>query len=115
MEGTEFEDYLASLYRLQGWKVTQIGGSGDYGVDLIIQKQSTICAIQAKRYSDKVSLPAVQQVFTGMYFYDANCCKVVTNSFFTKNAKTLAAKVGCELVDRAELTEYIKKLTKGNV
>ena len=115
MTGEEFEDYLASLFRLQGWKVNEVGGSGDYGADLIIKKLGETYIIQAKRYSDKVSLPAVQQAFTAKAFYDADGCTVVTNSFFTKNAKTLAAKVGCELIDRNGLTEYIETLKKGKV
>ena len=68
MTGEEFEDYLASLFRLQGWKVNEVGGSGDYGADLIIKKLGETYIIQAKRYSDKVSLPAVQQAFTAKAF-----------------------------------------------
>lgn len=112
MSGTDFENYLAELYRANGYKVTQVGGSGDYGADLILKRSNRTTIVQAKRYSDKVSLPAVQQVFTAKYFYDADDCIVVTNSYFTRNARTLAAKVGVGLVDREALTKYISNLSR---
>lgn len=115
MSGEEFEDYLALLYKSQGWSVEQIGGSGDFGADLIIKKKNKSYVVQAKRYSEKVSLPAIQQSFTAMYYYRTTGCLVVTNSFFTRNAQKLADAVGCELIDRNNLAEYIEDLKKGKV
>ena len=113
MSGTAFERYLVKLYRAAGYNVTHLGGSGDYGADLIISQGNKRVAIQAKRYSNKVSLPAVQQIYTACAFYDCNRAIVVTNSYFTRNARRLADKVGVELIDRDELTDFINDLQKG--
>ncbi len=68
--------------------------------------------IQAKRYSAKnrVSLSAVQEVYAAKAYYKANQAWVVTNSYFTKQAKELAAACDVTLVDRADLQKFINEV-----
>ncbi|WP_176521379.1 restriction endonuclease, partial [Priestia megaterium] len=65
--------------------------------------------IQAKRYGSKnrVSISAVQEVYGAKAYYKANQAWVVTNSYFTKQAKELAAACDVTLVDRADLQKFI--------
>jgi restriction system protein len=65
MPGTEFERYIAARFRADGWSVSFTPGSGDYGVDIIVQKDGTRVAVQCKRQSKPVGVSAIQQVVAG--------------------------------------------------
>ena len=62
MEGHEFEYYCAELLKkcgFQGVEVTK--GSGDYGVDILAEKEGVTYAIQCKCYTAPVGVKAVQE------------------------------------------------------
>lgn len=110
MSGTDFEHYLCTLYSCRGYSVQHMGKSGDFGCDLLVKKNGVITAVQAKRYSSKVGVKAVQEIYGARTFYNANKATVVTNSYYTNAAKTLASKLGVALVDRSGLVEFINEL-----
>ena len=62
MNGKAFEDYLTWLFQKMGYKVSPTPYAGDYGADLIIEKDGIKTAVQAKRYKGKVGIEAIQQV-----------------------------------------------------
>lgn len=103
MSGEEFELFLCSHFTKLHYYVKHIGKSGDYGADLILRKRNDKIAVQAKRYKAKVGVAAIQQVIAAKEYYHCNKAIVVTNSFFTKNAKTLAKNCNVELWDRNTL------------
>lgn len=109
MSGVEFENYMASIFRHQGYKVKDTPVSGDFGVDLILIKEGIRTAVQIKRYKNKVNQDAVREVVAGsmMKQYKATKTMVVTNSHFTKLALQLGLATKCELVDRDSLAEWI--------
>ena len=116
MDGYDFEDYLESLFHALGYKTIETPKSGDYGVDLILETRSNkerIC-IQAKRYKGSVGISAVQEIFSGNAYYDGDRAIVVTNSRFTNAARTLAQKIGVELVGRAELQKLMRQASSAN-
>src|SRR5437773_10642459 len=67
MNGEAFEERLKILYEHLGFTVTRTGGrpGGDYGVDLIVEKDGTKTAIQAKCYKNKVGEDAIREANTG--------------------------------------------------
>ena len=54
----EFEEYLAGLFRKQGFKVELTPSTSDYGADLVLMKDGQRIAVQAKRYEVRVALGA---------------------------------------------------------
>lgn len=100
MTGTEFEIYLINLYKSKGYNVKHIGGSGDYGADLILTKNYEKIVIQAKNYSRPVGVKAVQEVISAKEYYKGTRAIVVTNNIFTNNAKTMAQRCNVTLIDR---------------
>ena len=62
LNGYEFENNLAELYKKMGYFVIQTPLSNDQGADLIVEKMGIKSVIQAKRYSSKVGNKAVQEV-----------------------------------------------------
>jgi len=103
LNGIEFEVAIAGLYEYKGYNVEITKASGDFGVDVIAKKGSEILAIQAKRYSGKVGIKAVQEVSAGALYYKATKAIVITNSFFTEQAKELAKRTKTTLINKKRL------------
>lgn len=111
MDGFQFEVYLKALYKKLGYAPSVTQKTGDYGADLILKGKNKI-VIQAKRYQykNKVSLGAIQEIFTAKTFYNASEAWVVTNSTFTKKAQILAKACNVKLVNRYELVKLINQI-----
>ncbi len=101
MGGLDFEHYCADLLAANGFvevEVTQ--ASGDYGVDILAEKDGVTYAIQCKRYNNPVGVKAVQEAYAGRDFYDRMVGCVMTNQYFTKPAAEAARKLKILLWDR---------------
>jgi len=112
MNGYLFEDYLKELFQQLGYQVKATPSAGDYGADLVLIKGNSKIVVQAKRYTQKVGLKAVQEIYSSIHHYQANEAWVVTNSFYTAQAQKLAKSNGVKLLDRENLIELILQ-TKG--
>lgn len=109
MSGEEFELYLAKLMQSQGYKAQRIGGSGDLGVDLIAEKDGCKWAVQAKkRQSAWIDRTAVSDAVAAKAYYSCDRAMVITNSFFKSGAEQLAKANECVLIDRTELSKWIR-------
>ncbi|MEH7248235.1 restriction endonuclease [Neobacillus niacini] len=113
MNGIEFEHYLKELYQSRGYTAEVTSASGDYGADLLLKKDGRKIVVQAKRYAKDVGIKAVQEVMGAKSYYRAEEARVVSNSYFTKAARELAAKGQVMLVNRDELIDYILQLNPG--
>lgn len=109
MTGVQFEQFLAQLFTEMGYRVMLTKGSGDQGVDLIVEEGDIKLAIQAKSYLNTVGNSAVQQVLAGKQFYNADKCLVVTNSNFSESAKKLAKVNDVMLWNRHILKEKMEE------
>lgn len=107
--GWEFEEYSASLLKYNGFKeATVTSKSNDFGVDVIATTYDGVrYAVQCKCYSDKLNNKPVQEIVAGMKVYDCHVGLVLTNSYFTDNAKALARKNGILLWDRDKLKKMV--------
>lgn len=104
MNGRQFEYYCADFLRRNGYLNVQITqASGDNGVDILAERDGTTFAIQCKCYRGKVGNKAVQEVFSGRTYYNRNVAIVLTNSYFTEQAKNAARRTGVILWDRNTL------------
>lgn len=111
MEGHDFEYFCADLLRKNGFinvEVTQ--GSGDHGIDILAEKDDISYAIQCKCYSSNIGNAAVQQAHTGKSLYKKNVAVVLTNRYFTAQAKEEAQQLGVKLWDRDKLNVLIDKV-----
>ncbi len=103
MDGSGFEEFLTQLFSHLGYHVQSVGGSHDFGADLILVSHRQRIVVQAKRYSGSVGIAAVQEVLGAVRYYHGTRGMVVTNSVFTGSARELAARSGIELWDRRRL------------
>lgn len=113
MTGREFEQFVAKLWKKQGWRTRVTSGSGDRGIDVVARRRnpSKKCLIQAKRYAggNKVGAREVRE-YAGLYRQESDVDEVVvvTTSSFTKQAREVAGKSGVTLVDGSELRRKIR-------
>ena len=112
MSGTEFEEYCMKILRKNGfYNIEGTSTSGDFGVDILAEKKRKLYAVQCKRYSHSVGNSAVQQVFSGKDFYEADYAAVMTNNSFTRAAIETANKNGVILWDG----ECLDRMSHGKI
>ena len=73
-DGYEFEEYIANLLKSLGYtNVNVTPSSGDYGADVLAEKNGITYAIQCKWSSlgnNNIGNKAVQEIFSGKVFYN---------------------------------------------
>ena len=84
LEGHDFEYYCADLLKTHGFMEVEVTkGSGDFGVDILAQRDGISYAIQCKCYDKPIGVKAVQEVYAGRDYYDCMVGAVMTNQYFT--------------------------------
>ena len=69
LEGHDFEFFCADLLRAQGFIDVEVTrGSGDFGVDILAEKDGVTYAVQCKRYSGPVGVEAVLRTYGGQAY-----------------------------------------------
>ena len=110
MEGHDFEYFCAELLEKRGFLDVEVTrGSGDYGVDILAEKEGVTYAIQCKRYAAPVGVEAVQQVYAGRDYYDRMVGAVMTNQYFTAPAVEAAKRLKILLWDRGYLDSMMNE------
>ena len=108
MEGHDFEYYCAELLKQHGFQEVEVTrGSGDYGIDILAEKEGVTYAIQCKCYAAPVGVKAVQEAYAGRDYYDRMVGAVLTNQYFTQPAVEAAKKLKILLWDRGYLESMI--------
>ena len=109
MEGHEFEYYCAELLEQRGFVEVEVTrGSGDYGIDILAEKEGVTYAIQCKRYTTPVGVKAIQEAYAGRDYYDRMVGVVMTNQYFTTPAVEAAKKLKILLWDGG----YLESMTQ---
>lgn len=107
MEGHDFEYYCAQLLAKSGFLDVEVTkGSGDYGADILAEKDGITYAIQCKCYHSPIGVKAVQEAYAGRDYYDRMVGAVITNQYFTAPAVEAAKKLKILLWDRG----YIERM-----
>ena len=104
MEGHDFEYYCADLLRDNGFLEVEVTkGSGDFGADILAEKDGITYAFQCKCYDKPIGVKAVQEIYAGRDYYGRMVGVVMTNQYFTQPAVELAGKLNIMLWDRGYL------------
>lgn len=96
-KGMAFERRVADAFAGHGFSVSHTATTGDFGVDLIAEKNSLRICIQCKDYTAQVGISSVQEVFAGTRHYGASSSVVVAANGFTRQAHDLAVSLGVKL------------------
>jgi hypothetical protein len=106
---SDFEDFIAQLFKDNGYEVQQTSYSGDFGADLILEKDKSRVAVQVKKYSadNKVGVKDINQLIGGQRYYNCNDALIITTSSFTKAGSELSSKTNLKCWDWNKLQKYI--------
>lgn len=111
MEGHEFEYYCAELLENSGFDQVEVTKkSGDYGVDILAEKDGVTYAIQCKCYHSPIGIKAVQEAYAGRDYYDRMVGAVMTNQYFTSAAAEAAGKLKILLWDRGYMESMMEEV-----
>lgn len=105
----EFEELLAEAYRRQGFSVQENASRGsDGGIDLRIQRSSTLYLVQCKQWrSSKVGVNVVREMFGILVAKGAAGAVIVTSGSFTQEARAFARGKPLNLIEGNQLAELI--------
>jgi Restriction endonuclease len=109
MSGAQFEDFTADLFRALGHQVVVLGGAGDQGVDVIVNRRGGRVAVQCKNHKRPVGNRPVQEVFAGARHHRCVEACVVAPAGYTSGAIALARSTGVSLYDADTIRKWIKQ------
>ncbi len=103
---------MAKIFIDLGYEVQQTNYSGDFGADLIVEKDDQKIAVQIKRYSEttKVGVQDINQVIGARNYYQCNKAIIATTSTFSMQGIKLAEETSVELWDWDQLIKTFKAL-----
>lgn len=107
MDGARFEAFLADLFEALGYRVVRCGGTGDQGVDMILNPEDARVAVQCKNHSRPVGNRPVQEVYAGARHHRCVQAWVVSPSGYTRGARDLAKSTGVSLHDADTIRQWI--------
>ncbi len=110
MNGYEYETYCADLFKYFSWDAKTTKKSGDFGADVIAEKNGIKIVAQCKKWNGKVGYSAVKEIFTAKEINKADYALVITNSDFTKSAYKGAQKTDVILTRHAELKSCLEEI-----
>ena len=108
LSGKEFEDLIASLFRKDGYTVRQCGGSGDQGIDLILQITNTEKdVVQCKRWKSDVGSPVVREFYGAMMHSNARHGFIITTAVFSSGARRFVTGKPITLISGPDIIRWI--------
>lgn len=106
-KGTDFESQLFTYFEERGVPVFETPASNDYGSDLIVYFRGTSISIQCKCYSKPVGVSAVREVIASLPYYEVKVGIVVSNQWFTRQARALARVNNVLLIGGSDLDKLL--------
>lgn len=114
LSGIEFELLVSKILKKNGYHhISFTKNSNDYGIDILAKKNHLSYGFQCKRYQSNIGVAAIAQTKAGQAYYKLDNITVITNSYFTRQAITLAKCNDISLIDRNHLLKMLKKSKVG--
>ncbi|PWB21248.1 restriction endonuclease [Comamonas sp. JNW] len=107
----EFELLVGEAYRLQGFRIIELGGNGpDGGVDLVLLKGGEKFLVQCKQWkAQRVGVATVRELYGVMAARGATGGFVVTSGRFSNDAQAFARGRNITLVDGPQLLAMVQR------
>ncbi|MEZ4357973.1 MAG: restriction endonuclease [Eubacteriales bacterium] len=110
MEGHKFENEIAKLYNLHGYSVRVTKGSGDGGVDIIMNKDEQTYYVQCKNHSKPVSPATARELFGVMTHAGVQHGIIVSPRGFTFNVRKFISGKNIELIEIDDILRMANNL-----
>jgi restriction system protein len=86
LDGWQFEQEVARIFRLHGYKANVTKGSGDGGVDIIVKKDGKTFIIQCKHYKNPLGPEAMRALWGCKEDFNADKVIMVASSGLSKGS-----------------------------
>lgn len=107
LSGDEFERLVASLFEKDGYKVFRHGGSGDEGVDIVLEIGGSKDVVQCKRWKNDMGAAVIREFYGSMMHAGARHGFIVTTASISQGARDFAVGKPITLVDAQYLLAWI--------
>lgn len=103
MSNREFEQRLVTFFQTKGYRVLQVSGEFDLGASLILINSRGSTVVQARRWRARVGVKSIREAMVAKAQLGCDHAMVITNSYFTPDARKFGEANGIELWDRLRL------------
>lgn len=105
-----FEEFVAELFEAIGYKVDRVGGTGDEGADLRVERGGLRGVVQCKYHKKGVvGSPELQKFLGTIHHTGSHKGFFVTTKTFSLAAERFAGDHPIELVDGPRLVELVRE------
>jgi hypothetical protein len=109
MTGSDFEGFITSLFRKDGYSVHQCGGSGDEGIDLVIETSAAKDVVQCKRWKSDVGSPVVREFYGSLMHAGARHGFIITTASYSQSARGFAQGKPITLISGDDIIAWSNK------
>jgi len=111
----QFEQFVGSYFKDQGYSVVETAAGPDGGVDLVLRKDGGKIYVQCKHWKTyKVGVEKVRELLGSMVAGRAGRGVLVTTGEFTASARKFGKEHGIRLIDGKELEHLLRVTPSGD-
>ncbi len=107
LDPIQFEALVGEVFRRMGYQVRMTKTTGDDGIDLWLTKDQNTEIVQCKRYKGNISVRAVREFYGVIIDKTVHKGYFVSTGNFTMPARRFAEGKNLQLIDGAELSEWL--------
>ena len=107
MTGSEFERLIATKFREVGYEVLPCGGSGDDGIDLVMNHCGHKDVVQCKRWKNDIGSPIVRDFYGALLHANARHGFIVTTARVSASAARFAGGKPITFIDGDTLLAWL--------
>ncbi len=106
LPGTAFEREVGRLYQALGYQVRLTPGTADGGIDVVLERNGAVTAVQCKSYRKKVGVSVGRELVTSAKDIGADQMIIACTYGVSEPLKRYAREKGIEIVTAAELARH---------
>ncbi len=107
LTGRQFEELIASLFKKDGYAVRHCGGSGDEGIDLILELDQSKDVVQCKRWKSDIGSPVIRDFYGAIMHAAARHGFIITTASFSSSARAFALGKPITLISGPDILSWI--------
>jgi hypothetical protein len=111
LRGVEFEKALANLYKSLGYSVLITKGSGDEGIDLILEKDNKETIVQCKGHEKPIGVGAIRDLYGVLMHTRADSAILACPAGFTDGVIKFAHGKPIELIELVDIIDMAESVS----
>lgn len=107
----EFEMWCAEFFSILGYSTNVTPFIADGGIDIYLEKKSTIYGVQCKKYKSSVFAPDIQKFIGALVSHGLSYGIFITTGIFSIGAIELCKNNHIELYDKYRIAETLREIS----